>query len=78
MRHKPLTIAVTASFTVELLLPYLGVLLAQRGLLARFVVAPFTNCAKSASSGSASTPRCLMRSTRRLRKIAHPRAIRCR
>src|SRR5439155_15326258 len=30
-----------ASFTVDTLLPYLGAFLAQRGLLARFTVAPF-------------------------------------
>jgi FkbH-like protein len=38
---RPVSIAVTASFTVDTLLPYLGGLLAQRGLYARFTVAPF-------------------------------------
>jgi FkbH-like protein len=38
---RPVSIAITASFTVETLLPYLGCLLAQRGLLARFTIAPF-------------------------------------
>jgi FkbH-like protein len=38
---RPVSIAIAASSTVEPLLPYLGCLLAQRGLLARFTVAPF-------------------------------------
>src|SRR5215470_18171198 len=38
---RPVSIAITASFTVDTLLPYLGGLLAQRGLYARFTVAPF-------------------------------------
>ena len=38
---RPVSIAVTASFTVDTLLPYLGGLLAQRGLYASFTVAPF-------------------------------------
>jgi FkbH-like protein len=38
---QPISIGVAASFTVDTLLPYLGCLLAQRGLLPRFVVAPF-------------------------------------
>jgi FkbH-like protein len=38
---RPVSIAVAASFTVDTLLPYLGGLLAQRGLYAKFTVAPF-------------------------------------
>lgn len=38
---RPITVSITASFTIELLLPYLGVLLCQRGLYPRFRVAPF-------------------------------------
>lgn len=38
---RPITVALAASFTVEPLLPYLGGFLAQRGLLARFSLAPF-------------------------------------
>ena len=38
---RPVSIAIAASFTVDTLLPYLGGLLAQRGLFARFTVAPF-------------------------------------
>ncbi len=38
---RPVSIAITASFTVDTLLPYLGGLLAERGLHARFTVAPF-------------------------------------
>jgi FkbH-like protein len=38
---RTVSIAVVASFTVETLLPYLGGLMAQRGLYARFTVAPF-------------------------------------
>jgi FkbH-like protein len=38
---RPVSIAITSSFTVDTLLPYLGCLLAQRGLFARFTVAPF-------------------------------------
>jgi FkbH-like protein len=38
---RPVSVAVVASFTVDTLLPYLGCLLAQRGLYARFTVAPF-------------------------------------
>jgi len=38
---RPVSIAVTASFTVDTLLPYLGGFLAQRGLFAKFTVAPF-------------------------------------
>jgi FkbH-like protein len=38
---RPVSIAITASFTVDTLLPYLGCLLAQRGLYASFTVAPF-------------------------------------
>jgi FkbH-like protein len=39
--RRPVAIAITASFTVDTLLPYLGCLLAQRGLYPRFTVAPF-------------------------------------
>ena len=38
---RPVSVAITASFTVDAMLPYLGCLLAQRGLIARFTVAPF-------------------------------------
>jgi FkbH-like protein len=38
---RTVSIAVVASFTVDTLLPYLGGLMAQRGLYARFTVAPF-------------------------------------
>jgi len=38
---RAISVAITASFTVDTLLPYFGCLLAQRGLLARFTVAPF-------------------------------------
>lgn len=38
---RPVSIAITASFTVDTLLPYLGGLLAQRGLYASFTAAPF-------------------------------------
>lgn len=38
---RPVSVAIAASFTVDTLLPYLGSLLAQRGLYARFTVAPF-------------------------------------
>jgi FkbH-like protein len=38
---RPLAVAIVASYTVEPLLPYLGCLLAQRGLFATFTVAPF-------------------------------------
>ncbi|HMG53256.1 MAG TPA: HAD-IIIC family phosphatase [Kofleriaceae bacterium] len=38
---RPVSIAVAASFTVDTLLPYLGGLLAQRGLYAKFTAAPF-------------------------------------
>jgi len=38
---RPVKIAIVANFTVDTLLPYLGGLLAQRGLLAQFTVAPF-------------------------------------
>jgi FkbH-like protein len=41
------SIGIAASFTVDTLLPYLGCLLAQRGLLARFVVAPFNQIYQS-------------------------------
>ncbi|MCS6913820.1 MAG: HAD-IIIC family phosphatase [Myxococcota bacterium] len=38
---RPVRVALAASFTLEPLLPYLGCFLAQRGLLARFALAPF-------------------------------------
>jgi len=38
---RRITVAITATFTVETLLPTLGCFLAQQGLLATFVVAPF-------------------------------------
>jgi len=38
---RPVSIAIAASYTVDTLLPYLGCLLAERGLFARFTVAPF-------------------------------------
>lgn len=38
---RPVKVAIVANFTVDTLLPYLGGLLAQRGLLAQFTVAPF-------------------------------------
>jgi len=38
---RPVSIAVVASFTADTMLPYLGAFLAQRGLLAKFTVAPF-------------------------------------
>src|SRR5213078_1732340 len=38
---RSVSIAVVASFTVDTLLPYIGGLMAQRGLYARFTIAPF-------------------------------------
>ena len=38
---RSVSIAVVAGFTVETLLPYIGGLMAQRGLYARFTIAPF-------------------------------------
>jgi FkbH-like protein len=44
---RSVSIGITASFTVDTLLPYLGCLLAQRGLLAQFVVSPFNQIYES-------------------------------
>jgi FkbH-like protein len=44
---RPISIGIAASFTVDTLLPYLGCLLAQRGLLGQFIVAPFNQIYQS-------------------------------
>jgi FkbH-like protein len=44
---RPIRIALTASFTVEPLLPYLGYSLAERRLFSRFTVAPFNQIYQS-------------------------------
>jgi len=44
---RSISVALTASFTIEPLLPYLGVHLAERGLYARFTIAPFNQIYQS-------------------------------
>ncbi len=45
--RRPIRVAITATYTIEPLLPFLGCFLAERGLLATFVVAPFNQLYQS-------------------------------
>jgi len=52
---RPIAIAMVASYTIEPLLPYLGCFLAQRGLHAKYIVAPFGQVYQSLLDASSPT-----------------------